>query len=51
VWSAFDARFFTTRLIESRFEVTVMRVRAHSATNQRHVLWLARRTAPRRTSP
>jgi spermidine synthase len=51
VWSAFDARYFTARLVQSRFEVTVKRVRAHGSSNQRHVLWLARRTAPRRTSP
>jgi spermidine synthase len=42
VWSAFEARPFTARLAEAGFDVTVKRVRAHSATNQRHVLWLAR---------
>jgi spermidine synthase len=51
VWSTFDARSFTTRLVESRFEVTVKRVRAQPTSNQRHVLWLARRTALRGTSP
>jgi spermidine synthase len=45
IWSAFEARPFTNRLIESGFDVTVKRVRAHASTNQRHVLWLARRTA------
>jgi spermidine synthase len=49
VWSAFDARFFTARLVESGFDVTVKRVRAHSSSNQRHVLWMARRKGPGRT--
>jgi len=50
VWSAFDARSFTARLVEARFDVTVKRVRAHTSSNQRHVLWLARRTVRHPTS-
>jgi len=49
VWSAFEAAPFTSLLSQSGFAVTVKRVRAHSSTNQRHVLWLAKRTG--RASP
>jgi spermidine synthase len=42
LWSAFEARPFTQRLADCGFEIDVKRVRAHGASSQRHVLWLAR---------